>query len=107
VPFDQISTPTYAPELAQSAIRLSTTDLQGVVNILGSDCLSRYEFALQAARVFQLPEKLIQPVTTKELHQPAERPLMAGLKTDKAVALLGGIFSSSSEGLKAMSMQKH
>jgi dTDP-4-dehydrorhamnose reductase len=107
VPTDQVSTPTYAPDLAESAIKLSKMDLKGVVNIAGPNCINRYEFALQTAQIFQLPRHLILPVITKELAQPAKRPLMAGLKTEKAMGLLGTTYSSSRDGLLLMSRQKN
>jgi dTDP-4-dehydrorhamnose reductase len=106
VPMDQIGTPTYALELAENAIRLSMADVKGVINIAGSNCISRYEFALDAAKVFNLPKHLIKPVTTKELNQAARRPLMAGLKAEKAMTLLGTTFASSSEGLRRMAIQE-
>jgi dTDP-4-dehydrorhamnose reductase len=106
VPMDQVGTPTYAPELAEAGIQLSRTTARGVINVAGSNCISRYEFALEAARVFQLPEQLILPVTTKELNQLGRRPLVAGLKTEKAKTLLGRALLSSSEGLRQMSKEK-
>jgi len=106
VPIDQVGTPTYAPELAQSAIKFSQMDLSGVVNIAGENRINRYEFALEVARIFNLPKKLIIPVTTKELEQPAKRPLIAGLKADKAKALLQTTYLSSSEGLHQMASQR-
>jgi len=106
VPVDQIGTPTYAPDLAQGAIKFSKTDLLGVINIAGADCINRYEFALEVARIFNMPQNLIVPVATKELNQLAKRPLLAGLKTEKALALLGTACSSSTEGLVRMSKQK-
>lgn len=106
VPRDQVGTPTYAPELAASAIQLAGLDIKGVINIAGSSCISRYEFALQAARAFNLPEGLVVPVSTAELDQAAKRPLMAGLKTGKAGKILSKGFLSSHHGLHLMAQQK-
>ena len=106
VPKDQIGTPTYAPDLAQYAIKLSKTDLKGVVNVAGTDWVSRYEFALEAARIFDLPQEFIRPVTTNELAQPAARPLVAGLRTEKVKAILQTTIASSRESLFQMLAQK-
>jgi dTDP-4-dehydrorhamnose reductase len=46
--------------------------------------VSRYEFACEAARVFDLPVELIEPVSTKGLAQIAPRPLNLGLMVNKA-----------------------
>ncbi len=105
VPKDQIGTPTYANDLAQNVIRLAQMKTIGVVNVTGSDCINRYEFARKVARIFKLPQELILPVMTNELHQPAQRPLLAGLVTNKASQLLQTTFASPEEGLKNMYVQ--
>ena len=43
VPMDQIGSPTYANNLAQIVVELSTSNLNGVINITGPDCISRYD----------------------------------------------------------------
>jgi dTDP-4-dehydrorhamnose reductase len=106
VPMDQIGTPTYAPELAQNAIKLAKMDVQGVIHIAGANCINRYEFAIETAKVFGLPQDLVIPVSTKELNQLAERPLSAGLKTKKAAQLLQTSFMSSREGLFSLRSAK-
>jgi len=106
VPADQIGTPTYAPDLAKNAVKLAMTDLKGVLNIAGVDCISRYDFALQATKIFNLQSDLIIPVSTSELDQPARRPLLAGLRTEKAAQLLNVTFLSSNKGLSLMVEQK-
>lgn len=83
VPVDQIGTPTYVNNLAQIAVQLSETSMQGVINVAGSRLINRYEFAKKAAAVFMLDENLIKSVHTDELYQPARRPLSAGLLTAK------------------------
>jgi len=106
VPNDQVGTPTYALDLAKNAIILSRIDLKGIMNVAGANCISRYEFALEAAKIFSLPQNLIHPVTTRELNQPAARPLVAGLKTEKAQTLLQTTLASSGEGLRLMLAQQ-
>ena len=106
VPIDQVGTPTYALELAQNAMKLSNMKQMGIINIAGSDCINRYEFALEIAKIFNIPQSLIQPVKTEELNQAAKRPLLAGLKTEKAAALLQTSFSSSAQGLHSLLTEK-
>jgi dTDP-4-dehydrorhamnose reductase len=88
VPLDQVANPTYAPNLVAATIELVQAGASGVFNLVGCECVSRYEFALEAARVFDLDPQLIQPISTAELNQPAARPLAAGLKVSKAQAVL-------------------
>jgi dTDP-4-dehydrorhamnose reductase len=107
VPMDQIGSPTYVNNLAQIVIELSETDLQGVVNITGPDCVSRYEFARAAARIFNLNENLLIPVQTAELHQPAKRPLNAGLKIEKLPGLTKTPLISYQKGLMLMAKNEN
>lgn len=97
IPEDQISSPTYAPALAAAAIFLQRKGASGIVNIVGSDCLSRRDFVSRIIDAFafspEMKEEKFQYLKTKELGQVAKRPLTAGLKTDKARALGATIFS--------------
>lgn len=88
VPTDQIGNPTYALNLAQMVEALVAAKAQGIFNTVGPDLVSRCDFALAICRQFGLDERLVVPVTTGELQQPARRPLQAGLRTEKICALI-------------------
>jgi dTDP-4-dehydrorhamnose reductase len=79
VPIDQIGTPTYAPNLAEIVVELAEARAKGVVHITGPDLLSRYDFALEVARTFELDETLVWGLESQALHQKAARPLKAGM----------------------------
>ncbi|HEV2720616.1 MAG TPA: SDR family oxidoreductase [Thermoanaerobaculia bacterium] len=102
VPADQISSPTYAPDLVRAMIDLAEDGARGVYNVAGSRVASRYEFALAAARAFDLDPNLIKPVATAELQQAAARPLTAGLLVDKAEHALGRPLLDFHAGLREM-----
>jgi dTDP-4-dehydrorhamnose reductase len=102
VPIDQIGSPTYAPNLADAAVHLIDAGARGIYHIAGPDRVDRYEFARAAARVFGLDEGLLRPVETRDLGQPARRPLDAGLVSDKAQALLPFPLIGYEEGLRRM-----
>ncbi|MFN7132504.1 MAG: dTDP-4-dehydrorhamnose reductase [Myxococcales bacterium] len=80
VPTDQISTPTYAPELAAALARLAGEERGGIAHTVGPDLLARFDFAVRAAELFGLPASLLEPVDTSALGQRAARPLRAGLR---------------------------
>ena len=102
-PTDQMTTPTYAPELAALTCRLALDGYRGVYNVAGTSWISRYQFACDVARTFGLDEGLIQPVKTEVLGQIARRPLIGGLKTDKlSQAVTGMAISSHTHSLQAM-----
>jgi len=102
VPVDQIGSPTYAKNLAQIAVELAAVPLNDVINITGPDRISRFELARLVAKTFKLDEKLITPVETNQLGQPAKRPLEAGLKIAKVTAVSQIPLINFSEGLKLM-----
>jgi dTDP-4-dehydrorhamnose reductase len=103
---DQIGSPTLADNLAAMVLSLAEGGARGVYNTVGATRLDRYTFARLAAETFELDPDLIAPVTTAELHQPAQRPLRAGLSVARfqrdfpAVRVLG-----AREGLEVLRSQ--
>jgi dTDP-4-dehydrorhamnose reductase len=102
VPFDQVITPTYAPNLARMVRKLVEGGHHGCFHLSGSLPLLRTEFARLIADVFDLDPSLIMPVPTSELGLSAERPCSAGLRIDKAQAFLDFPIDGPREGLEAM-----
>lgn len=97
---DQFGNPTLASELALALRKLAESKHNGVYHLSGAETISRYEFALQVARVFALNEKLIRPVTTAEFKQAAKRPMNSGFDISKAQRELGVSLSNVVEGLR-------
>jgi len=83
VPIDQISSPTYAYSLAETAYLLLKNNSRGIFNLVGNDIISRYDFSRMIADVFSLNKDLLIPVKTNELNQKAKRPLKVGLINKK------------------------
>lgn len=102
VPRDQVGTPTYAPNLCRVVKELVELGEEGIYHVAGPDLIDRYQFALEAAQIFDLDQNLIVPVTTAELGQKAPRPLAAGLKVDKVRALVTTPLTGVREGLREM-----
>jgi dTDP-4-dehydrorhamnose reductase len=86
-PSDQVSTPTWADDLALGAIRVA--ERGGIWHVAGPDLLARDQFARLVADVFGLDASLVRSVSTFELQQPARRPLTSGLNTDKLLRETG------------------
>lgn len=99
IPNDQISSPTYCPNLAEMIKESCDKNISGIFNMVGSDVIDRYKFALKAAEILSLNQKLLLPIETKTLGQIAKRPLNAGLKIDKASKMLHNKPMSVVEGL--------
>ena len=87
VPADQVSSPTYAPDLGRAIAALAGRRAAGVLNVAGPDVLGRYDFAVRAARILGLDASLLDAVPTAGLDQKAARPLAAGLRTERLRAL--------------------
>lgn len=97
-------TPTYVPHLAEAIMMLlHYYPMPHIINISGSDVLSRYEFALMIASVFghNGKKKLIQP--TNEVGK-VRRPRHAGLSVHLAKKIGLPIYTAI-EGLSAMKAQ--
>lgn len=86
---DQIGNPTYIDDLVDAVNKIVEFKKEGVYNIGGREMISRFDFTLRIAKYFSLDEKLIVPIQTKELNQPAARPLKSGLITIKAETEIG------------------
>ena len=100
VPSDQISNPTYAPDLAAAALDLAAKGASGIYNVVGPDWLGRYDFALKACAAFGFDPAFLEPKLTSELGQAAARPLTAGLKTGKLERELGHGLPGTEECLR-------
>ena len=99
VPRDQIGSPTLVNDIAEASCRLVEADARGLFHVAGSDLVSRYQFALEVAKVFELPTTKIVPVTTAELRQIAPRPLEAGMICDKLASTLNWQCRGISDGI--------
>lgn len=86
---DQINNPTFIDDLVQAITKIIELKKEGTYNIGGPDFLSRYDFTLMIADFFNLDKNLVVPILTKDLNQPARRPLKSGLITIKAQSELG------------------
>lgn len=99
---DQINNPTFIDDLVQAINKIIEFKKTGIFNVGGIEFLSRYDFTLRIADYFNLDKKLITPITTEELKQPARRPLKSGLIILKAETELGYKPHSIVESLAAM-----
>jgi len=99
---DQINNPTFIDDLVQGINKIIEFRKTGIYNIGGKEFLSRYDFTIRIADYFNLNKKIITPITTDELRQPARRPLKSGLLILKAETELGYKPHTITESLAAM-----
>ena len=91
VPSDQISSPSYGPDVAEASVRLIEAGRSGVYHVVGPEVLSRPAFAGAIAQAFGLDPDQIESRTTAELGQGAPRPLNGGLLAPRLAAELPGV----------------
>lgn len=99
---DQINNPTYIDDLVSGIQTICETKKEGVYNLGGKELLSRFDFTLRIAKYFGLDAQLVIPILTKELNQPAARPLNSGLINLKAETELDYKPSSIEDSLEQM-----
>lgn len=102
VPADQISSPSYSVDLAAASVELAEQGLAGIYHLAGAESLDRLAFARLACEVFALDPACLTAVPTAALGQKARRPLRAGLRVDRARAVLAAPLRGSRAGLEAM-----
>ena len=102
---DQIGNPTLAEDVAYALLKIVELGRTGLYHVSGPDLVSRYEFALTLAKVFHLNKKLVTPIKTATLKQPAVRPLRSGFITLKTQIDLGVNLSGVEQGLVILKHQ--
>jgi dTDP-4-dehydrorhamnose reductase len=98
-PSDQVSNPSYGPDVAAAVLALAEAGRFGLVHVAGPDWIDRVQFARALALALARDASLIVPKTTSELGQPAARPLRGGLRTPRLDAWLPGSMRSLDQSL--------
>ncbi|MDD5362603.1 MAG: dTDP-4-dehydrorhamnose reductase [Ignavibacteria bacterium] len=102
---DQIGNSTIVDDLAYGTLKLIESEREGLYNIAGKDIESRLDFTYKLCEVFGYKKSLISVIKTKDLNQPAPRPLNSGLITLKAQTELGFEPMDSVESLQLLKYQ--
>jgi dTDP-4-dehydrorhamnose reductase len=82
-----VSTTLAASGAAMCLELLLETSYRGVLHTSDAEVVDRVEFARRVAREFGLSGEIV-PVKTADVKLPAPRPLLGGLRVDRAAALL-------------------
>jgi len=105
VPSDQWGTPTFVESLAEAVRELAHSTHIGAVHPVGPDYLSRIAFAETAAEMLGFDTGFLEPRTTEQLRQHAQRPLKGGVDNRSTQALLTTRLASVREGLAIVRRQ--
>jgi len=83
LPFDQYATPTNALDIAKAIFLLLKDNKRGIYHIANTDYMNRPQLAQSVLDHFPNAKAELTPISTKELNQPAKRPLKGGLISAK------------------------
>jgi dTDP-4-dehydrorhamnose reductase len=81
---DQFITPTLNSNLAAMVLEAADRHLSGIYHLSGASRVSRYDFACELARAFDLDRQLIIPSQMSDIGWLARRPMDSSLDTAKA-----------------------
>ena len=98
-PSDQVSSPSYGPDVALAAVMLAERGTSGLIHVAGPEVMDRVRFARALAEGFGLDPALILAGTTAELPQATPRPPDGGLRTPRLDALAPGLMRPMSRAL--------
>ena len=90
-PTDQVSNPSYGPDVARAVVTLVEGGHSGLIHVAGPEVMDRVRFARALAEGFGLDPHLIGGKSTAELGQGAPRPLSGGLLSPRLETLYPGI----------------
>lgn len=99
---DQIGNPSLASDVAESVLRLLQKEEFGIFHVAGNESVSRYDFAVKIAEVFDLDKELIEEIQTVDLKQAAPRPKDSSFVLDKLYNRIDWLPSKVEEGLKKL-----
>ncbi|MCC7303556.1 MAG: NAD(P)-dependent oxidoreductase [Bacteroidia bacterium] len=102
---DQFRSPTLAEDLAEGCLLIAEKGATGIYHLSGPDTMSILELVQKVADFWKLDRRLIQPVQTALLNQPAIRPPRTGFILDKARKELGYSPRTFEEGLQVVDQQ--
>jgi len=77
---DEISSPTYAPDLAQAIVQLIATEFYGTYHLINNGACSRYEFALKVLHMSGRGEVSVEPITIDQYPRLSTPPLNCVLR---------------------------
>jgi len=97
---DIFNSATSLDDLTNGILKGIETDANGIFHIVGSSCISRFDFAKTVAKIFNFNENLVKPVSILSAKLKAKRPINPCLDNSKAEKAFDIKFSTISEGIK-------
>jgi dTDP-4-dehydrorhamnose reductase len=103
---DVFYTPILVEMVARAAHELLDLKATGIVNIIGDERISKYEFGIRIAEEFGLDASLIKPGVLADQVALVQRPRDMSLSNQKACKLLGRQLGRVAEHLARLHQQE-
>lgn len=97
---DAIFSPLLVNDVASALLDLIAFDVAGVFHVVGSESISKFDFAVRVAKTFGYDPKLVRPSLVADARMKAPRPLNTSLDVAKLTSLLGRDLPSVATGLR-------
>ena len=97
---DIFNSATLLDDLTLGILKAIETNARGIYHMVGSSCVSRYDFAKTVAKIFNFDENLVKPMSIVSAKLDAQRPIDPCLDNSKAIKEFDIKFSSINEGIK-------
>ena len=86
---DEISSPTYAPDLAEAIAKLIRTDHYGIYHFTNEGICSRYDFVIKILELSDRGHVPVHPITSDQYTRASTPPLYAPIRNFCAATALG------------------
>jgi dTDP-4-dehydrorhamnose reductase len=103
---DVFYTPILISNFVRAAHQLIDKSASGIYNLVGSERLSKYDFAVSVAQVFDLPEDLLVQSSISDAKHLVKRPRDMSLSNSKIVRELGVNFPNTLASLHELRNQE-
>lgn len=103
---DVFYTPILAEAAASAAHDLIESKVSGIVNVVGDERISKYEFGIKLAKEFDLDASLVRPGLLGDKVALVQRPHDMSLSNQKACELLGRKLGCVAEHLARLHQQE-
>jgi dTDP-4-dehydrorhamnose reductase len=97
---DVFFSPILVNDLSDLILQMISREIKGLYHVSGSESLSKFDFAVKLAKVFNLNANLIQSAVLEDVPLKAPRPKDLSLRTDKTSRALGIRTPDADEGLR-------
>jgi len=97
---DVFFNPLLANDLAATVFAILQRELTGLYHVVGSERITKFEFARRVAATFGFDPARITPCQVKDMNLKAERPLDVSLNTEKISRALGRSMPNVDSGLR-------